>query len=265
LRVFFSPDTHGPFYNAWSFRTHPLTGREDETLYRMDLAAVPGWKGRVRSLRIKFFGHTRGDVVRLAAIGVSSKPVARRGDVAVHPLGINAAIESHDRMAAWQDALVSTNDTLPNSALYTYMRDRVSWASQHMLTKLVPGIDRDGRQVWATAAARAQVDDLPGGVRAAFELEGVRVHTEITPLMIGRDNEAWEGAAFYTIRTDPPTPVVIRCGGGREAFKHGPSAPWVLDDNVAYEGSKADRIPDKPASPADRRRSVQRPSVKANR
>ncbi|GAF79433.1 unnamed protein product, partial [marine sediment metagenome] len=58
--------------------------------------------------------------------------------------------------------------------------------------------------------------------------------------MIGRDNPDWEGAAYYTIRTDPPTPVRLKCGGGREAFKHGPSADWVLTESVAFKEARAE-------------------------
>ena len=74
---------------------------------------------------------------------------------------------------------------------------------QYILAKIVPGIRSGNDTLWIDDSHEVIVEDFPGGVKAEFTIGGVKLRTEIAPLMIGRsDTVAWNGAAVYSIKTD---------------------------------------------------------------
>ncbi len=120
----------------------------------------------------------------------------------------------HERMAAWQMTLVATDEQVPNSCIDTYVNDRYAFVQTYELAKIIPALEIDGKRLSPTAATQLDVQDVPGGVIAHFTLGDVRVTTEIYPLLRAHDTLAWEGAAWYSISTEPPRPVGVQCGGG---------------------------------------------------
>jgi len=121
----------------------------------------------------------------------------------------------NDRMAAWQHTLVATDEKCPNSCLGTYINDRFSFTETYMLAKLVVGVEKEGETSWACSATEVRVEDVPGGVVATYDLDGIHVRTEITPLLEGRETLQWEGAAILSVSTEPPVMVIVKCGEGR--------------------------------------------------
>lgn len=145
----------------------------------------------------------------------------------------------NDRMAAWHHSIVATDELRPNSCVGTYIMDRMS-IDQLSLAKLVVGVEAGGRVVWPESAKDVRVEDFPGGVRAEYTLAGVKVTTEIIPLMVGRDTPAHDGAALYTVTTSPLTPVVVRCGEGAVSGFSAPRAAWLRSDLVGADGDSAE-------------------------
>lgn len=142
-----------------------------------------------------------------------------------------------DRVAGFQYTITTTNNTRPNSCLMTYMNETGNAGNQHLLAKIVPGVEVNGEVVWTSGASDVDVNDLPGAVGASYAAKGVKVHTEITPLLRG-DGKNWEGAAVYTITTKPATAVSLRVGGGRDAFMHFNPVEWIVTDETEFEGAK---------------------------
>ena len=66
----------------------------------------------------------------------------------------------------------------------TYKIDTDSLVDQHLLAKIVPGVEVDGKVAWTSTSSDVDVNDIPGGVVATFRAGGVVVSTEIVPLMI---------------------------------------------------------------------------------
>ncbi len=116
------------------------------------------------------------------------------------------------RLAAWHRTIVSVNETVPNTGVFTYLTERRTATLSNVLVKFAPAIGGTG----ATGAQDITVEDFPGGVTARFTLDDTRVTTEITPLFIGRGTPTCEGAALYTVSTDPPTPITVGIGGPGE-------------------------------------------------
>ena len=119
-----------------------------------------------------------------------------------------------ERMAGWHETLIVMNELHPRAALLTYVEDRASHTDQYMLVRLLPHLEKAGSLEGPSQAGNLLVEDFPGGVDASFELGDVRIDVEFFPLPVGRETSAQDGAAVYTVKTTPPTPVVLQCGGG---------------------------------------------------
>lgn len=240
LIVFFSPDTDARIYKNWAVGLTGLVNDGQEHVYRIDMAGIKGWQGAVRSVMLELGGHYRGDVVAVSALGVSSRPLDTHGDEKVFALAAAPIIKHHERMAIWQDASVRINDTIPHAAFMSYSIDRPSFLDGVVLAKIIPGVEVDGRTVWAAEAQRLDVVDLPGSVEAKFEIAGVLVSIRFTVLMEGRDTPDWEGAAVYEIETTPETPVALKIGGG-DVFNvsfNTSNGGWIMGDTITYEGAE---------------------------
>ena len=144
------------------------------------------------------------------------------------------------RMAAWHHTIVATDEMRPNSCVSTYDPDHFTYCDSPLLAKLVAGIEKDGKTIWPASAKAVKVDDTPGTVVASYILDGVRVSTEIVPSMIGRDTPEWDGAAFYSVKTAPPTPLIVRCGFGGVASLWNPRTTLLRNDDVGFEGDVAE-------------------------
>ena len=114
-------------------------------------------------------------------------------------------------MAAWHRALVFTNDLVPTSHLLTYIDDYKksklpNFCSWYLLARIVPGVQVDGKTIWADAAKEVHTEDVAGGVASSFKLGPVQLSFEMFPLMVGRESKDLDGAAIYTFKTNPPNP-----------------------------------------------------------
>lgn len=239
LRIFFSPDADGNFYKNWSVNAAGLKTDSGVVVYRLNLSSVADWKGIICALKVDALGHQRGDKVRLEKIGISSDPVSKMDNTEIIELSVDTNWIMHDRMTFWHDALLRTNDTFPNSCLMTYTRDKPSFVEQYLLAKMVVGVQGQAGMVWGGQSQRAQVKDMPGAVKAEFMLGEVKVTTEFTALMEGRDSELWDGAAVYSIRTEPATAVKIRLGGGLKVNTNADvfAGKWILENEAGFEGA----------------------------
>ena len=120
------------------------------------------------------------------------------------------------RMAGWHRTMVTVNETVPNTGVFTYLTQQRTAVNSNVLVKFAPSVEGSKGAIGATGAEDIVVEDFPGGVTAEFTLGDARVTTEITPLFIGRGTMACEGAALYTVRTDPPAAVTVGIGGPGE-------------------------------------------------
>jgi len=242
LRILYSQDTQGRFSELCSFTTSPLDKTGDWIIYRMNLTDAVDWHGVIRRLRIYFSGHTETDTVRIFALGVSAQPVDSFESHNVTELKINTSIKAHDRMAAWQDTIVTVNTVLPNSCLMTYAKNKPgNFLHHYILAKLVPGVQTKDGVIFSDQARQTWTEDIPGGAVSEFMLGDVKVTTKITTMLTDRDISNWHGAAIYEIKTEPATAIVLRCGGGLVDWNHGEfSWPWVLTPDVDFNGSKVE-------------------------
>ncbi|MEN8156979.1 MAG: hypothetical protein ABFS10_08515 [Bacteroidota bacterium] len=263
LRFLYSRGENGPFYSKSGFKTSVLNRDENWSIYRIKIQDIPFQDETVGSLRIFMPGHAKADMVRFAAIGVSSEQVDRDGEITVTELTTNGGleaynrtatwldtgeeidhtlqIETHNRMAAWQDAMIATNDAQPNSLLMTYVKDQYHNSThQYILAKIVPGIRSGDDTLWIDQSREVVVEDVPGGVKAEFTMGSVKVTSEITALMIGReDTTAWSGAAVYSIKTEPTTPLILRCVSGGDVWQHMlDDQKWAWDSHVDFENGR---------------------------
>ncbi len=144
-----------------------------------------------------------------------------------------------ERMAAWHETMVSTDELRPNSCVSTYVKEYFGYMDTYLLAKLSCGVEDGGAQVWTDRARDVQVEDTPGGVRASFRLGRVKVRTDITPLMVGRGTPEQEGAVVYSVSTYPATPVLVRCGGGGGSNGVGARSGLLRGNDAAVKGEKA--------------------------
>lgn len=115
-----------------------------------------------------------------------------------------------NRMAGWHRTMVTINETAPNASVTTYLREQTTAVLANVLVKLAPSVEGIG----ATQATDVRVEDFPGGVTATFRLGDVRVTTELTPLFVGRGERSCEGAALYTVSTEPASEIAVGLGSG---------------------------------------------------
>lgn len=203
LQVFFADDT-GAFIEARSFRPvrRLAIGR---VVYEIDLRNVDNWIGTIRSLRLDFDQLKTGDRVTLFGVATAEQPAENPKVVRLAPRSRPAPGERvrTERLAAFHKSVVITDESVPHSAVFTYLTKRFTYTDSNRLAKIMPVIQKDGDDVTCDLAEQVQVEDTPGGVAAEFILADMRIRTSITPLFVGRGAKALEGVALYTIRTEP--------------------------------------------------------------
>lgn len=150
------------------------------------------------------------------------------------------ARELNERMAAWGQTMVATDEQKPNSCVSTYVRERFTYMDSYALAKLVPGVEINGKLHYSNEAKSVTVEDFPGGVEARFELAGVKVRTRLVPLLLGRESPGQEGAAVYEVSTSPHVPVVVRCGGAAiTSLSDYPRIAFLRKDELGSNGDSA--------------------------
>lgn len=140
------------------------------------------------------------------------------------------------RMAGYDKTIVLTDEAIPNSSITTYLQHRSTEMDLSYLVKIMPGIEIDGKLILSDQAQNIVVEDFPGGVIAKFKLKNIQIETKIRPLLIGRETDAWDGAALYEIKTEPGIPVILRIGGGKTFSRFNPMLHQLpLKDDVREE------------------------------
>lgn len=128
-----------------------------------------------------------------------------------------------ERMAAWQETMVFGNETRPHTAVLTYVEERDTHTDQHLLLKMIPFVGPDNESFLPIKPDSLKVEDFPGGIEGQFATEtGVAINYEMMPLIVGQDTTEQDGVALYTIKTDPPTPLLIQCGASGHFTFHRP-------------------------------------------
>jgi len=239
LRIYFSDQPQNEFYNLNSFTSSQLHNSNKPVVYRMNLSQFEHWKGDIKSFKIFLHGKFETDIVKILGIGVSKSEISQIRNLEIIDLPIGTDLFSNDRMAAWRNTIISTNDTFPNTCLMTYIKNRENASHDFLLAKLVPGINSQTGKIWSDEATNAKAKDLPGSAIANFLIENTKIQTEAIPLFVGDNVSDWEGAMLYEIKADGNTPLVVRCGSGGVFWKHtDTSDTWTTNSNVDFKGSK---------------------------
>ncbi len=239
LRIYFP---HDPEILNFDVKAHGLKNTSDPVYYRLDLEQTPAFEGNIKNMTLEFMGHSRGEKIILEKVGFSADNINRINDQQVNALNVDNDWQAHDRMAIWQDAIVRTNDTVPNSLFMTYIRDIVTPTHGYVLAKIVPGVKISNEYIWTDKTGNVAVTDFPGGVKAEYYVRGVKITTEIIPLMHGRDSADWNGKAVFSITTEPRVPVKLKIGGGAKVYLHDSIHPghWTVTEKVTFPGTNID-------------------------
>jgi len=215
--ILFSVNRKYHFSEGMILELSGIEASGDTAIYQFDCSGVEKWSFGINPLLLEFKGCQKGAKIKLYNIGVSRTDLdsidgtdVKNGQISVERMHQN------DRMAAFHQTLVSTDELKPNSMLETYMNDKFSHITHYQLAKIVPLLEIDGDFYGSRYAYDVDTNPIYGGVVSTYRIGGVKVKTEIVPLLRGRDEEAWHGAALYRISTDPATAIKIKCGEGAE-------------------------------------------------
>jgi len=136
-----------------------------------------------------------------------------------------------ERLAVNSRTIAATSEKVPNSALLALKVISHPCTMLNSVAKIVPGIEKDKKIIWSDKAKNVKVEDEPGSVVADFEIEGIKLKSEITPLLSNSDIGTWEGTAFYKIEANPETKTVLQISSGMGAFHAHMHWAEVLDTN----------------------------------
>ncbi len=120
------------------------------------------------------------------------------------------------RLAAWNRTIAVTNEHTAFTGVNTYMQHRPTAVGLNVLVKFVPRVRVNGQELLPAESANLQVEDFAGGVETTYRAGKSDVTVRIMPLISPRGQEAWQGAALYTVEADPPAPVSLTIGGQGE-------------------------------------------------
>ncbi len=136
-----------------------------------------------------------------------------------------------ERLAVNSRTIAATSEKVPNSALLVLARKSNPCSVLNNVAKIVPGIEKNKKNIWTDKAKNVKVEDEPGSVVADFEIDGVKLKSEISPLLTNSDTGSWEGTIIYRIETQPETKTVLQINGGIGIYSTHQKWAEVLDDN----------------------------------
>lgn len=217
IDILFTVNRKYHFSEGIIFKLSGFETSGDTITYRFDCSSMDKWSFGINPLLLEFNGCKKGAKIKLYNIGVSTKALGSVDGAEVKNGRIDVIkIHQNDRMAAFHQTLVSTDELKPNSMLETYMDDKFSHVVHYQLAKIAPSIMLDGNAYGCRFAYDVDTNPIYGGVLSTYRIGGVKLKTEIIPLMRGRDEQAWYGVALYRISTEPATAIRIKCGEGSE-------------------------------------------------
>jgi len=187
-------------------------------VYRFDCHGLTDkWSQHLNPLLMEFKGCKKGASIKLYNIGVSKTALSSVDGITVKSGEVSIEKKNqNDRMAAFHQTLVSTDELKPNSMLETYMNDKFSHITHYQLAKIAPSLVIDGQILGSQYAYDVETNPIYGGVISSYRIGDVLVKTEIVPLIRGRKEKAWHGVALYKISTEPATAIRVKCGEGGE-------------------------------------------------
>ena len=148
-----------------------------------------------------------------------------------------------ERACAFQQSIVFLREDYPNMAVMTYDNIAHRGAEHFILAKFVVGIGI-AEPVWLTyneCDDKSTADNIRGGLKSiAYTNDGIKVITEIYPLMVGRDNMEWEGAALIKVKCEAETNVWLKFGNGNISFMHFSPNKDMSGANIDCESGKAE-------------------------
>lgn len=150
-----------------------------------------------------------------------------------------------ERACAYQQCLVFLRQAYPNGAVMTYDHMQARGSEHLLLAKFVIGIGADSPQ-WLTdqeCAEGTTADNIPGGLAAAVRLkDGSSFRVVWYPLLFGRENMEWEGAALLHIHSDTEKKFWLKFGSGNIAFMHLSPNKGMSGDGIDCEAGSAELI-----------------------
>jgi len=234
IEIFFSVNRKYHFSEGVILKLSDIKASGKTTIYRFDCSSVKKWDMALNPLLMKFKGFEKGAKIKLYNIGVSREPINSFEGIKIESgkISINK-MEINDRMAAFHQTLVTTDELQPNSMLETYMNDKSNMIAHYQLAKIVPLLEINGDIYGSRYAYDVETQPIYGGVVSTYRIGPVKIKTEIVPLMRGRDEKAWHGVALYRISTEPATAIKVKCGEGAElpVFMK-PRAFKLRNDNI---------------------------------
>jgi len=136
-----------------------------------------------------------------------------------------------ERLAVNTRTIAATSEKVPNSALLVLKVKSHPCTILNSVAKIVPGIEKNGINIWSDKAGNVKVEDEPGSVVADFEIDGVKLKSEFLPLLVDSTTGNWAGAVFYKIEANPDTKTVLQISSGMGDFHAHQQWPEVLDKN----------------------------------
>lgn len=145
-----------------------------------------------------------------------------------------------DRVAAWQRTLLAQNDSHPNAAVMTYIREGMENSRQEILLKI--SAEQDGLR--ASDASEFLAEDFPGGVQSTWSWGTTRASSRIATVLTPRIDEEWTGAAVFEVASDARGPITLNFGGGFRGWFHINPVEFMVDDNVSFPGTRVEDLGD---------------------
>ena len=117
-------------------------------------------------------------------------------------------------LAAYHYTVVCTGNAMPSTAILTYPVNEFRVQDYNFLLKLMPCLDLGEEIIFPSRFQDTEVEDFPGGVLAKMHYNDTMIRSSVTPLLIGRGDQQWKGAALYEVETNGGNDLLVYLGGG---------------------------------------------------
>ena len=137
-------------------------------------------------------------------------------------------------MAAHHYTVVCTGNAMPSSVILTYPLYEYRVQDYNFLLKLMPGIESGKEKIFPSRFRETRVKDIPGAVDARMAFGDTELTTRITPLLIGRGADSWQGAVLYEVEAAGGEDVLVELGGGETI-----NLIWGFENSIMKKDSVA--------------------------
>ncbi|MBP5256335.1 MAG: hypothetical protein J6Z80_04680, partial [Clostridia bacterium] len=127
------------------------------------------------------------------------------------------------RVCAFQQGYVFMPEDCPNVNFMAHDTTKGSTLHQFVLAKIIFGIKINGETSWILpdVAEDFVCDNIPGGLRGAGTLNGIKYRVEAYPRLLGREPLKRIGGLAVKISLSEPAEIVLKLGGGNYSCLHG--------------------------------------------